>query len=418
MSYTISMTTILKNLTLIILPVVTLFLGIQVGIRYEQQQLVNEYHSMESVFAGNIGSGTIVTDPEKEVNISLLWSVWRLLLNNYITPENLQVTPMIYGATEGMVQSLKDPYTVFMPPQENKEFRQALNGHLQGIGAELTLQDKNTVVVAPLKGSPAEKAGLLPEDIITHVDTKSIEGFPLGDTVDLIRGAKGTDVTLTIKRGDSTLDVTITRDDITVPSTESEVLQYANKNIGKVSLNRFGDTTSQEVEKAVKELMNKKVDGIIVDVRFNGGGYLDSAVHLASMFMKNGEVVSVARRTGEPTVHYVSGKTIAENIPLVILINEGSASASEILAGALQDAGRATIIGKQSFGKGTVQEVFELPGGTSIRITTAKWLTPSGKDLGKEGVTPDIEVDRTIEDIQADNDPQLDAALEHLSKNP
>jgi len=134
------------------------------------------------------------------------------------------------------------------------------------------------------------------------------------------------------------------------------------------------------------------------------------------MFMKQGQVVSVARRTGEPTVHYVSGNTIAADVPLVILINEGSASASEILAGALQDSARATVIGKQSFGKGTVQEVFELPGGTSIRITTAKWLTPSGKDLGKEGVTPDIEVDRTIEDIQADKDPQLDAALEFLTK--
>jgi len=405
-----------KNITLIILPVATLFLGIQVGIRYEQQQLVNEYNTIESVFAGNTSSGSLITDPEKEVNISLLWSVWRLLLKNYIAPEKLQVTPMIYGATEGMVQALNDPYTVFMPPQENKEFRQALNGHLQGIGAELTLRDKNTVVVAPLKGSPAEKAGLVPEDIITHVDATSIEGFTLGDTVDLIRGAKGTEVTLTIKRGDTTLDVTITRDDITVPSTESEVIAYAGKTIGKVSLNRFGDTTSQEVEKAVQDLMEKNVDGIIIDVRFNGGGYLDAAVDLASMFMKQGQVVSVARRTGEPTVHYVSGNTIAADVPLVILINEGSASASEILAGALQDSARATVIGKQSFGKGTVQEVFELPGGTSIRITTAKWLTPSGKDLGKEGVTPDIEVDRTIEDIQADKDPQLDAALEFLTK--
>jgi len=248
-----------KNITLIILPVATLFLGIQVGIRYEQQQLVNEYNTIESVFAGNTSSGSLITDPEKEVNISLLWSVWRLLLKNYIAPEKLQVTPMIYGATEGMVQALNDPYTVFMPPQENKEFRQALNGHLQGIGAELTLRDKNTVVVAPLKGSPAEKAGLVPEDIITHVDATSIEGFTLGDTVDLIRGAKGTEVTLTIKRGDTTLDVTITRDDITVPSTESEVIAYAGKTIGKVSLNRFGDTTSQEVEKAVQDLMEKNV---------------------------------------------------------------------------------------------------------------------------------------------------------------
>jgi carboxyl-terminal processing protease len=239
----------------------------------------------------------------------------------------------------------------------------------------------------------------------------------LGDAVELIRGPKGTDVTLTVKReGEGSLDITITRDDIKVPSVESEIKEYDEKRIGYISLNRFGDTTTEEVEESVKSHLEEGVDGLIVDVRFNGGGYLDKAIDLSSMFLTKGKVVSVERREGEPTHHYVTGRPIAEDIPLVVLINEGSASASEILAGALQDQSRATIIGKKSFGKGTVQEVFDLPGGTSVRITTARWLTPDGKDLGKEGVSPDIEVERTREQIQAKEDPQLDTALELLTK--
>ncbi len=408
----------IKNLLLIALPVLTLFLGAQIGITYEKQQVEEKYSVLEKALSGGMGSGTHVTDPEKEVDISLLWNVWRLLGKNYIDPEKLQVTPMLYGAAEGLVKALDDPYTAFMPPQENKEFRQALNGTLQGIGAELTFRDDLIVVVAPLKGSPAEAAGLLPEDIITHVDGKSLEGFSLSDAVDIIRGPKGTDVSLTIERSkaDAPVILNITRDEIHVPSVESEVKEHAGKRIGYIALNRFGDTTTEEVGQEVKKLLSEKIDGLVFDVRFNGGGYLEKAIDLSSMFLKQGKVVSVARREGEPIHHYVTGRPIAPDIPLVILINEGSASASEILAGALQDNGRATVIGKKSFGKGTVQEVFDLPGGTSVRITTARWLTPNGNDLGKEGVHPDMEVERTVEQMQAKEDPQLEAALEVLTK--
>lgn len=406
----------LRSLTLIVLPVLTLFLGVQLGMSHERQQLQTEYETLEGVFSGGVGSGVLVSDPEKEVDISLLWSVWRLLTQHYIAPENLQVTPLLYGAVSGLVEAIDDPYTAFMPPQENKEFRQSLNGSLQGIGAELTMKEESIVVVAPLKGSPAEAAGLLPDDRITHVDGKDIAGYSLGDAVEIIRGPKGTDVTLTINRSGESMDITITRDQITVPSVESEVKQYDGKDIGYIALNRFGDTTTEEVRGAVEGLLDKDIAGLIFDVRFNGGGYFDKAVDLSSMFLEKGKIVSVVHREGDPIHHYATGRPIAPTIPLVVLINEGSASASEILAGALQDNGRATVIGKKSFGKGTVQEVFELPGGTSIRITTAKWLTPNGTDLGKEGVHPDIEIERTQEDMAAKRDPQLDAALELLTK--
>lgn len=411
------MTKFFRNLTLVLLPVITLLLGWQIGVRYEQQVITQQAEELEWLFAGKTASGGTISDPEKEVDLTLMWSVWRLLTEHYIKPEKLQVTPMLYGATSGLVEAIDDPYTTFMPPQENKEFRQSLDGELQGIGAELTVKDGMITVIAPLKGSPAEAAGLLPEDVILAVDGKDIEGKSLTDAVQLIRGPKGTTVTLTVlhKEGDEAVEILITRDDIKVPSTESEIKETDSGDIGYIAVNRFGDGTSQEVEKALTSFVKDDVIGMIIDVRFNGGGYLDRAVEMCSMFMKQGKVVSVARRQGEPTHHYVNGRPITEDTPLVVLINEGSASASEILAGALQDHGRATVIGKQSFGKGTVQEVFELPGGTSLRVTTARWLTPNGKDLGEEGVHPDIEVDRTIEQMEADEDPQLDAAIEYLT---
>ncbi|MBM3231672.1 S41 family peptidase [Candidatus Peregrinibacteria bacterium] len=408
------MSKFLRSLTLIALPALTLALGMHLGARFEQQKMSEEYAVMEEIMGGGTGSGTVVEDPEKEVDITLLWSVWRLLARHYIEPGELQTTPLLHGAVSGLVDAVGDPYTSFMPPKENKEFKQSLNGTLQGIGAELTEKEGRVVIVAPLKGSPAEAAGLLPGDIITHVDGLSMEGVSLNDTVDKIRGPKGTTVVLTVERAGSeeSIDFSIVRDDIKVPSTEFEIKKFAGKKIGYIALNRFGDTTTTEVAEEVKGFVRQNVDGIIFDVRFNGGGYLDKAVDLSSMFLKQGKVVTVARRGGDDTQYYVSGRPIAADVPLVILINEGSASASEIFAGALQDAGRAKIIGKKSFGKGTVQEVFELPGGTSIRITTARWLTPNGKDLGKEGVHPDIEVDRTKEQMEAKEDPQMEKALE------
>lgn len=403
---------------IILLPLLTLTLGWGLGVRFEQKKVSDTMTEIEFLYQGKTASGSLVHDPEKEVDLALLWGVWRLLQQNFIEPEKLQVTTMLYGATAGLVQSLADPYTAFMTPRENKDFKEGLGGKLHGIGAELTMKDGKIIVVAPLKGSPAEAAGILPEDTILKVNGTDISNESLTAVVQRIRGPKGTTVTLTILRKEATepTAIAIKRDDITIPSVEYDVKKTASGSIGFIALNQFGDETIGEVEQALRSLQkeNTPVKGIIIDVRNNGGGYLDGAVELASLFLKQGKVVSVQRREGEPTPHYVNGRPLEADLPLAVLINAGSASASEIFAGAIQDHRRGVIVGKTSFGKGTVQEVFELPGGSSLRVTIARWLTPGGKDLSKEGVHPDLEVDRTSEDLGAKRDPQLAAALEWL----
>ncbi len=410
------MSRILRIFTVVFLPLLTLVLGWQIGVAMEQRGVRELEENLRILYTGQSGSGALMDDPEKNVNPAIMWGVWRLLQKNYITPERLKTQEMLYGAVGGLVAALGDPYTVFMTPSENEEFHESLQGKLEGIGAELTLREGDVVVVAPLKGSPASEAGLQPEDIIVKVNGKEVEGQTLAKVVDQIRGPKGTSVRLSILRSgeDELLDIEIVRDEIKVPSMEFEVKKTATGSVGYIALNQFGDDSVDEVRRALESFEGEDIEALVFDVRYNGGGYLEGAVELSSYFLKEGKVVSVQRRSGEPVQHYVSGHVLAPDLPVAVLINEGSASASEIFAGALQDHKRATIIGKKSFGKGTVQEVFDLPGGSSIRITTAKWLTPSGRDLGSEGIIPDIDIDRTREDREKKRDPQLDAALEWL----
>ncbi len=410
------MSRILRIFTITFLPLLTLVLGWQIGVAMEQQGVRELEENLRILYTGQSGSGILMDDPEKNVNPAIMWGVWRLLQKNYITPERLKTQEMLYGAVGGLVAALGDPYTVFMTPSENEDFHESLEGKLEGIGAELTLREGDVIVVAPLKGSPASEAGLQPEDIIVKVNDKEVEGQTLAKVVEQIRGPKGTSVHLSILRSgeDELLEVDIVRDEITVPSVEFEVKKTATGSVGYIALNQFGDGSIGEVRRALESFKQEDIAALVFDVRYNGGGYLEGAVELSSFFLKDGKVVSVQRRSGEPVHHYVSGHVLVPDLPIAVLINEGSASASEIFAGALQDHERATIVGKKSFGKGTVQEVFDLPGGSSIRITTAKWLTPNGRDLGSEGIIPDIDIDRTREDREKKRDPQLDAALEWL----
>ncbi|OGJ60499.1 hypothetical protein A3A67_02680 [Candidatus Peribacteria bacterium RIFCSPLOWO2_01_FULL_51_18] len=409
-----------RRFSIVLLLGLMLVLGFELGATYELKQLEFERQRLNDLFTPASGSGqTVKTDPEKEVDLTLLWSVWRILNRYYIHPEDLKTNSMVFGAVTGLTQAIGDPYTVFMTPKDSKTFQDALDGTLEGIGAQLDEKDGKITVVAPLKGSPAERAGLNARDTIIAVDGVEIEGLRLEEVVGKIRGPKGTKVKITVLREGKKAPVTVevTRDSIQVPSVESKVIKSQSGSIGQIILNQFGTESMLEIRKALKDLQSAGLRGIVLDLRFNGGGYLDGAEELASMFLKEGKVVSVVRREGLPEEHMVSGDVVLPEMPLVVLINGGSASASEITAGALQDYKRAKIIGTKSYGKGTVQEVIELPGGSSLRVTTAKWLTPGGQDIAKKGIMPDIVVDRTEADFKAGKDPQLDAAQAWLLKN-
>jgi len=398
-----------RTIAYLAIPLLTLAFGWQLGAQYTQRIYSDSMAQWEQRMNPLSASGAVITDPEKEVDLSLFWEVWRLLGNHYIEPEGLKPNEMLFGAVSGLVESVGDPYTVFMPPEDNKEFRQSLNGQLQGIGAELALRNKEVIIVAPIKGSPAQRAGLLPEDIIIQVDDKTLENLSLTEVVQRIRGDRGTKVKLTILREGNTdpLESTLTREDIKVPSTEYEMKKTPEGDIGYLSINQFGQDTVIDARRAIEELKQQPMKGFIVDLRFNGGGYLEGAVELSSLFVPQGKIVTVERKGQEPQRHYASGKPLLPETPMVVLINQGSASASEIFAGAMRDLDRATIIGMKSFGKGTVQEVIDLPGGSSLRVTVAKWLTPDGTDLGKHGIKPDYYVDRVEADYDAERDPQL-----------
>lgn len=392
-----------RILSLAILPVVTLVIGWEAGALWGGDRL-NELSPAEQ---------TITGDPEPQANLSLMWDVWRLLQEKYIEPSDLKSREMILGAIHGLVAAVGDPYTVFMTPKENTDFRDSLSGHLEGIGAQLTQSGSDVLVVSPLKGSPAEAAGLLPQDIILEVDGNDVTGQSLEEIVSQIRGPKGTTVEVGVFRKNATdlITLSIVRDNITVPSTEYEVKHGTGGDVGYLAINQFGDNTISEIRRILRDVDPSGLKGLIIDLRFNGGGYLDGAVDLVSMFQKEGLVVDVQGKGTTVDHHYVTGEAILPDLPLVVLVNEGSASASEITAGALQDNDRATIVGVKSFGKGTVQEVIDLAEGTSLRVTVAHWLTPDGRNLSTEGVMPDIVVERTREDIIAGRDPQLEAAM-------
>jgi len=321
---------------------------------------------------------------------------------------------MIFGAIKGMVASLKDPYTVFLAPEENKQSKEELNGTFDGVGIQLDYnKDEQLVVVAPLAGLPAEKAGVKAGDLILKIDGKETVGMTIYEAVKLIRGPKGTSVKLTLLRPKETesYEVTLARTTVVVPSVEVE---YLAGNIVHIKLTRFGDQTNTEWEKAVDGILNHqpKVNGIILDLRNNPGGYLDGSIFIASEFINSGTVVQQESAKGITKTFPVNRKGKLTTQRLVVLVNQGSASASEIVAGALQDYKRAKLIGEKTFGKGTIQEAQELSGGSGLHITTARWLLPSGKSINKTGVTPDIEIK---DDPKTIKDEQLEKAIKIIS---
>lgn len=408
------------NLVAIILAVLAFTLGWQLGHRDLQTKWVG-FKPVLSVENKN--------PPEKiSVNFKLFWDSWDLLSRNYLDKKALDPNKMVYGAIQGMVASLGDPYTVFLPPQQQQSTKEELGGSFEGVGMELGYNsEKRLVVVAPLDDTPAAKAGIKPQDMILKINDKDTTGISLQDAVSSIRGPKGSSVLLNIYRDGEkqTRDLSINRDTIVIKSV---VLSFKNtpnrKKVAIIRLSRFGEKTYDEWNEAVSQVLSEGVSGVALDLRNNPGGFLDGAVYVASEFLRDGDVVLQENARGERNSLKVSRVGKLLDLPLVVLVNKGSASASEIVSGALQDKKRAKLIGEQTFGKGTIQESEDLPGGTGIHITVAKWLTPNGRwanattgfmpdvvvELPKIA-TPEAKLSDTVKDIQ------LDRALEVLDQS-
>jgi len=363
----------------------------------------------------NNPSGDAVT----AADFSKYWEVWRRLENSYVDPSKLDYAQMTWGSMKGLAQSLDDPYTQYLPPKENKQANEDLNGAFFGVGIELGYKEGTLAVVAPVTDSPAEKAGVKAGDLIINIkdekkqlDTDTRE-MPLATAVNHIRGDKGTSVILTLIREgvDKSFEVSIVRDEIVIPSVELEFIEKNGKVVAHLQLFKFGGRTDKEWLEKVAEIQRKRPHGIILDLRNNPGGYLDGAVFVVSEFLESGVVVKQEGRKSSETYNVDRNGSLLK-VPLTLLINGGSASASEIVAGALQDNKRAQIVGSQSFGKGTVQEVQDLSDGSSLHVTVSKWILPSGRWIGEEGITPDIVIEDDIE--TEDIDEQLDKAIESL----
>ena len=351
------------------------------------------------------------------VDFSLFWDVWSEVQDKFVNRSKLDFQKMVYGAISGMLASLGDPYTVFMNPEDNKSFSQGMQGNLEGIGAEVGTRKDILTIISPLENSPAQRAGLKPGDKILKIDDKITAGMTVEEGVSLIRGPKGTEVRLTIGRDgwSSTQEFKIVREVINIPIVKLEMKSVGDKTIAHLTIYQFTENAETEFIKAAQQILTSDVKGIVLDVRSNPGGYLESAVDIASWFLAKDKLVVVEDYgNGKKIEHKSTGINKLGSYPLVVLIDQGSASASEILAGALRDDQGVKLVGEKSFGKGSVQQLEQLAGGTSLKITVAKWLTPSGHSIMEEGLEPDVKIELTKDDIENTRDPQLDKALEML----
>lgn len=356
----------------------------------------------------------LYSDVPPGVDFSLLWNVWKTVLEKHKSSATLDQQKMVEGAAEGVLKSLGDPYSVLFKQEESKKFAEDIAGEFGGIGAELGYK-KGVVVVAPLSGMPAERAGIKAGDKIVKINDESTIDMTVEDAVTRIRGQKGTEVKLLIERvgTDALIEFRIMREIIKVPTVK---WSKKTNDIAYIKIHNFFGDVEYDFMNAVKEAQAGGMTKLIIDLRDNPGGLLDASINIAAQFVPRGKIiVSADFGVGKDKSEFTSpGGGVAENMAVVVLINGGSASASEILAGALKDSKGATLIGEKSFGKGTIQEVIRLSGGTTMKITTAQWLRPSGRAFEEHGIDPDIAIPLTDEDRQAGRDPQLDKALSVL----
>jgi carboxyl-terminal processing protease len=356
--------------------------------------------------------------PAPDANLSEFWRVWQLLDQKFAqgTGTPLTTDEKVQGAIDGLVRAYGDPYTSYFPPAEAEAFDEDISGNFSGVGMEVGMRSDVLTIISPLPGTPAEKAGLMAGDLLVAINGTSTEGMGVDEAVRLIRGEEGTTVTLRIYRTGFTepKDYDVVRAKIEIPTVKTET----RGDTYIITLYSFNALAEMKMQEALRSYVGSGATKLVLDLRGNPGGYLQGAVAIASYFMPAGKVV-LRESFGderEEEVYRSQGRTLKQFSPkeIVVLIDGGSASASEILAGALQEHGYATLVGAASFGKGSVQELVDLPSGSSLKVTIARWLTPNGRSISNGGLTPDIKVERTIEDREANRDPQLDVAIQVL----
>ena len=350
------------------------------------------------------------SDP-RDVDLSAFWEVWNTLDSTFLYQDRFKTQDQIYGAIKGLVASLNDPYTVFMTPTETKKFTESMSGEFEGIGAEIAVKKNQLIVVTPIKGTPAELAGLRSGDRILKINNESTFDMSIDDAITKIRGPRGQKVVLTVERDGDTQphEITIVRDTIVV----NDFSWKMQDGIAILEITQFGTELVSQFSAALPSILLEKPTGIIVDLRNNGGGLLDASVKVLDQFFDEQVLVTTnGRQIGQVEDLKSKRGGAFVDTPLIVLVNRGSASASEIFAGAVQDTHRGVIVGEQTFGKGSVQNVIPMSGGASLKVTIAEWLTPNGRSINDEGITPDIESTRTREEFEKNEDPVMERALE------
>lgn len=354
------------------------------------------------------------------LDFSPFWKAWNIINEKYVpattTEDVVTNDEKLYGAIKGLAASLNDPYTVFFPPVESEMFAADIRGNFEGVGMEVLAQEGAVTVIAPLKDSPASRAGIMAGDRIIRIDGKDTSGLTTEDAVRIIRGQKGTSVTLTIFREgvNEPFDVKVVRDTINIPVINTKQLPGG---VFVIELYSFSEQSPNLFRGALREFILSGSDKLVLDLRGNPGGYLEAAIDMASWFLPSSAVVVREDFGGnrEERVYRSRGYDIFnDNLDFVILVDRGSASASEILAGALAEHGEAVLVGETTFGKGSVQELVDITSDTSLKVTVARWLTPNGSTISEKGIEPQYQVSRTAADVMAGKDPQMDKALEIL----